>query len=229
MQDPEFMSWYNRRGNYEKTRNSSIDDVINGMFKSAAAKYGTTTPTVKVGMPREDVDLGARIRKEEADRDAERFAAEKKAGFPSVTGAGKAEKEPNNYINYGDKRIYKEGTKLTETEKKNLMTTVLSGGKTGIPDYIMDANNNLKLAPAPIEGEAGYTPTGFFQQKEIPLVGGGRGVTVLVELSNGLKGANRKVKYKPVQKEYFEKAIGASEYTGAPAAGNEDPLGLGIK
>jgi hypothetical protein len=215
MQDPEFQSWYNRRGNYEKTRGSSIDDVINNMFKSSAAKFGTTAPTVKVGMPREEVDLGARIRVAEAGRDAERFAAEKNANFPSVTGKSKAEKEPDNYLDYNDSYIRKRGDKLTPKERANLMTTVLSGGKTGVPDYTIDANGKLKLAPDPIEGEADYTPTGIFRQKEIPLVGGGRGVTVLVELSNNLKGANRKVKYKPVEKEYFERSVGASEYTGA--------------
>jgi hypothetical protein len=232
MQDPEFQSWAKRRGDYEKTRGSSIDDVINNMFKSSAAKYGTTAPTVKVGMPREEVDLGAQIRVAEAGRDAERFAAEKNANFPSVTGKSKAEKEPDNYLDYKDSFIRKRGDKLTPKEKANLMTTVLSGGKTGVPDYTIDANGKLKLAPEPIKGEADYTPTGIFRQKEIPLVGGGRGVTVLVELSNNLKGANRKVKYKPVEKEYFERSVGASEYTGAAtttAPGNQDPLGLGIK
>ena len=192
------------------------------MFKSAAAKYGTTTPTVKVGMRREEVDLGARIRKAEADRDAERFAAEKKAGFPSVTGKEKTPDLPDNYINYDASGITKFGKPYKKTDKANLMTTVLSGGKKGIPDYTIDANDNLALAPAPITGEAAYKPTGYFRQKEIPLVGGGRGVTVLVELSNGLSGANKKVKYKPVEKEYFEKVIGASEYTGATSENTSD-------
>ena len=229
MQDPEFMSWAKRRGDFEEKRGSSIDNVINNIFKSSAAKYGTTTPTVKVGMPREDVDLGAKIRVAEAGRDAERFAAEQAAGFPSVTGAGKTPKPPDNYIDYTASSINKFGKEYSQEERKNVMATVLSGGKSGTPEYTIDANNKLKLAPAAIVAEPDYTPTGVFKQKEVPLAGGGRGVTVLIELSNGLKGANRKVKYKPVQKEYFEKAIGASEYTGAPAAGNEDPLGLGIK
>lgn len=233
MQDPEFMSWYNRRGNYEKTRNSSIDDVINGMFKSAAAKYGTTTPTIKVGMPREDVDLGAGIRKAEAGRDAERFAAEKKAGFPSVTGAGKTseEKLPDNLINYGDNYIRKRGAKLTEDEKlaavknaANIFKGYTDAKGKFVPYtednppkyYVKDQLGKLVQAPksTTFKPEA-FEPTGNFEKSD-------KGV--LIEYSNG--SAKR---FRQVSKELFEKAIGAGEYTGATAAGNEDPLGLGIK
>ena len=175
MQDPEFMSWYKRRGKYEETRGGSIDDVINNMFKSAAAKYGTTTPTVKVGMPREEVDLGARIRKAEADRDAERFAAEKKAGFPSAKGAGKGPKP--SIVDYSNTSFVINGDKMEGGEKLNAITNYLNKAvaitkdKTGKTIKTSKPKiNNLKGIDAKGEEKAyeaeeyssGYTPTGNF-------------------------------------------------------------------
>jgi len=168
MQDPEFMSWYNRRGDYEKTRNRSIDDVINGMFKSAAAKYGTTTPTVKVGMPRENPDIGTGIQLSENARAQARFNAERNAGFPSATGKEKSSK--GSFVNYTDTNIIVEGKPMDDKSQVNAITNYLGRSVT----------NDAKKAPPQITGlqeidkkgkiktlasetyNASYTPTGNF-------------------------------------------------------------------
>lgn len=229
MQDPEFMSWAKRRGDYEKTRGSSIDNVINNIFKSSAAKYGTTTPTVKVGMPREDVDFGAKIRKAEANRDAQRFAAEKEAGFPSVTGKGKTseEKLPDNYIVYEDKVIQKRGKPLTEDQRKAAMTNAAKifkgytdkkgefvpyGDKNPIKYYVKDNLGALLEAPKPITTEKVFEPTGNFEKSD-------KGV--LIEFGNGST-----KKWRQVSQEFFEKAIGADEYTGSTTTGTGTYAGV---
>jgi hypothetical protein len=240
MQDPAFISWYNRRDKYEKQNGRSIEDVISNIFKSSATRYATTTPTVKEGMPRENPDIGARIRIAEASRDAQRFAAEKEAGFPSLTGKSKAEKEPDNFIDYGEKIIKKRGAKLTDTEKAEAVkeaSKIFKGytNKKGefvpydavnnpIKYYVKDNAGNLVAASPEIAGPPGknvtpFEPTGKFEKSD-------KGV--LIEFSNGpVK------KYRQVSQEFFEKAIGASEYsadgTTTDSTGNEDPLGLGIK
>ena len=198
MQDPEFMSWYKRRGDYEKTRGGSIDDVINNMFKSSAAKYGTTTPTVKVGMPREDVDLGAKIRVAEAGRDAERFAAEKKAGFPSVTGKGTAEKEPETYIDFsmGNKARVK-GEKLTEGQAKSLVDNFLTKLSPQVVPFFEKGKTEgqyKKATPDP-ELDKAFQPTGN-------VITTNEGLRF--EYSNGADG----VKYRFVPKQYFEQTTG---------------------
>lgn len=140
MQDPEFQSWYNRRGNYEKTRGSSIDDVINNMFKSSAAKYGTTTPTVKVGMPREDVDISTGIQLSENARAQARFNAERNAGFPSVTGSAKTPK--SSLVDYTNTAVVINGKEMEKDEKVN-----------AIKNYIGRSANINK------EGKVSKTPT----------------------------------------------------------------------
>jgi hypothetical protein len=240
MQDPEFMSWAKRRGAFEEKRGSSIDNVINNIFKSSAAKYGTTTPTVKVSMPSANPDINVGINLSENARAQARFEAEKDAGFPSLTGKSKAEKEPDNFIDYGEKIIKKRGAKLTPDEKAEAVkeaSKIFKGytNKKGqfvpydavnnpIKYYVKDNAGNLLNAPPEIVGPPGtkvtaFEPTGKFEKSD-------KGV--LIEFSNGpVK------KYRQVSQEFFEKAIGASEYsadgTTTTPTGNEDPLGLGIK
>ena len=224
MQDPEFISCYNRRGDYEKTRGGSIDNVINDIFKSAAAKYGTTTPTVKVGMPREDVDLGARIRVAEASRDAQRFAAEKEAGFPSVTGKEKTseKKLPDNYIVYEDKVIQKRGKPLTEDQRTAAVKNAAKifkgytdkegkfvpyGKDNPIKYYVKDNLGALIEAPIATVKEKTFEPTGNFEKSD-------KGV--LIEFGNGST-----KKWRQVSQEFFEKAIGADEYTPGSGQGSQ--------
>jgi len=139
MQDPEFQSWAKRRGDFEKTRGSSIDDVINNMFKSSAAKYGTTTPTVKVGMPREDVDISTGIQLSENARAQARFNAERNAGFPSVTGSTKETKP--SLVNYTDTNIVTNGKPMDDKSQVN-----------AIKNYIGRSTNITK------EGKVSKTP-----------------------------------------------------------------------
>lgn len=198
MQDPEFMSWAKRRGDFEEKRGSSIDNVINNIFKSSAAKYGTTTPTVKVGMPREDVDFGAKIRKAEAGRDAERFAAEKKAGFPSVTGKGTAEKEPETYIDFsiGNKARVK-GEKLTEGQAKSLVDNFLTKLSPQVVPFFEKGKTEgqYKKATPDAELDKAFQPTGNVMTTNEGL---------RFEYSNGEDG----VKYRFVPKQYFEQTTG---------------------
>ena len=197
MQDPEFISWYNRRGDYEKTRGGSIDDVINNIFKSSAAKYGTTTPTVKVGMPREDVDLGARIRVAEAGRDAERFAAEKAAGFPSVTGKGTAEKEPETYIDFSTGVAKVKGKALTEGQSKSLVGNFLTKLSPQVVPFFEKGNTEgqyKKATPDAVLDKA-FQPTGN-------VITTNEGLRF--EYSDGAGG----LKYRFVPKQYFEQTTG---------------------
>lgn len=168
MQDPEFMSWYNRRGNYEKTRGSSIDDVINNMFKSSAAKFGTTTPTVKVGMPRENPDIGTGIQLSENARAQARFNAERNAGFPSVTGAGKTPKP--SLVDYENTSIVINGDKMEKDQKINAITNYLGRSVTNdakkAPPQItglqeIDKKGKIKTL-GPVTYDATYKPTGNF-------------------------------------------------------------------
>ena len=202
MQDPEFMSWYKRRGKYEETRGGSIDDVINNMFKSAAAKYGTTTPTVKVGMPREEVDLGAKIRVAEANRDAERFAAEKKAGFPSVTGKGTEGPEPDNYIDFTSGVGKVRGKSLTEGQSKTLRDNVILSSTVRRLPFFEDGKTKdmyKKLEPDP-KFDPAFQPTGNIETVNTGIV---------VQYSDNAP-KNPKIRYRFIPKEYIEKATGLS-------------------
>ena len=162
MQDPEFMSWYKRRGKYEETRNSSIDDVINNMFKSSAAKYGTTTPTVKVGMPRENPDIGTGIQLSENARAQARFNAERNAGFTSVTGSEKTPK--GSFVNYTGTNIVVEGKPMDDKSQLYAITTYLdkkaSPQITGLQE--IDRKGKIKTLD-PETYNASYTPTGYFR------------------------------------------------------------------
>ena len=209
MQDPEFMSWYKRRGAYEQTRGGSIDDVINNMFKSAAAKYGTTTPTVKVGMPREDVDLGARIRVAEAGRDAQRFAAEKAAGFPSVTGSAKTPK--SSLVDYENTSIVINGDKMEKDQKINAITNYLGRSVTNdakkAPPQItglqeIDKKGQIKTL-GPVTYDATYKPTGNFTDN-------GDG-TVSIEVQSKVN--ENKTGYIKAVKENFDNSIVGNRIT----------------
>ena len=160
MQDPEFQSWYNRRGNFEKTRGSSIDDVINNMFKSSAAKYGTTTPTVKVGMPREDVDISTGIQLSENARAQARFNAERNAGFPSVTGVGKTPK--GSFVNYENTSIEINGDKLEGQEKLNAITNYLGRSVNAKNKKVGPQVEGLPNGMQPYNKDK-YTVTGNFR------------------------------------------------------------------
>ena len=197
MQDPEFMSWAKRRGAFEGTRGSSIDNVINNIFKSSAAKYGTTTPTVKVSMPREDVDLGARIRVAEASRDAQRFAAEKEAGFPSLTGKSKAEKEPETYIDFSTGKASVKGEKLTEGQAKSLVGNFLTKLSPQVVPFFEkgETEGQYKKATPDAVLDAAFQPTGN-------VITTNEGLRF--EYSNGARG----VKYRFVPKQYFEQTTG---------------------
>jgi hypothetical protein len=201
MQDPEFQSWYNRRGNYEKTRGSSIDDVINNMFKSSAAKFGTTAPTVKVGMPREEVDLGARIRVAEAGRDAERFAAEKNANFPSVTGTTKGPKP--SFVNYTDTNIVTDGKPMDDTSRFNALSNFLTKAvsmtkdktgktiKTSLPKVENLKGINTRgeeITYDPENYSSAYKPTGNFKDNNDGTV------SIIVESKTGKTGEIRALK-----------------------------------
>ena len=197
MQDPEFMSWAKRRGAFEQTRGSSIDNVINNIFKSSAAKYGTTTPTVKVGMPREEVDLGARIRVAEASRDAQRFAAEKEAGFPSLTGKSKAEKEPETYIDFSTGKAREKGEKLTEGQAKSLVGNFLTKLSPQVVPFFEKGKTEGQYKKATPDAvlDAAFQPTGN-------VITTNEGLRF--EYSNGAGG----VKYRFVPKQYFEQTTG---------------------
>jgi hypothetical protein len=225
MQDPEFISWYKRRGDYEKTRGGSIDDVINDIFKSAAAKYGTTTPTVKLGMPQADPGINVGINLSENTRAQARFEAEQAAGFPSVTGKGKTseEKLPDNYIVYEDKVIQKRGKPLTEDQRTAAVKNAAKifkgytdkegkfvpyGKDNPIKYYVKDNLGALIPAPIATVKEKTFEPTGNFEKSD-------KGV--LIEFGNGST-----KKWRQVSQEFFEKAIGADEYTGASDGNTSD-------
>jgi hypothetical protein len=219
MQDPEFQSWAKRRGAFEGKRGSSIDNVINNIFKSSAAKYGTTTPTVKVSMPSANPDINVGINLSENARAQARFDAEKDAGFPSLTGKSKAEKVPDNFIDYGDNIIQKRGKPLKEEQIKAALSSATKifkgytnkkgeivpwGPNNPIKYYVKDNEGNLLNAPPEIAPPPGtnvnpFVPTGKFEESD-------KGV--LIEYGNGsIK------KWRQVSKPDFEKAIGASEYS----------------
>jgi hypothetical protein len=200
MQDPEFQSWYNRRGNYEKTRGSSIDDVINNMFKSSAAKYGTTTPTVKVGMPREDVDISTGIQLSENARAQARFNAEQSAGFPSSKGTTKGPKP--SLVDYSNTSFVKNGDKMEQGEKINALSNYLTKAvsmtkdKTGKTITSKPKITNLKGIDAKgneitykaEEYSSGYTPTGNFRDNMDGTV------SIIVESKTGKTGEIKALK-----------------------------------
>jgi hypothetical protein len=132
MQDPEFMSWYNRRGKFEQNRGGSIDDVINNMFKSSAARYGTTTPNVKVSMPRENPDIGTGIQLAENARAQGRYNAELAAGTLGG-GSGNNSTGVQPQIDYINNSVTPVNSKspLDDAERINSLTNMIISSPVG--------------------------------------------------------------------------------------------------
>jgi hypothetical protein len=171
-------------------------------------------------MPSANPDINVGINLSENARAQARFDAEKDAGFPSLTGKSKAEKEPDNFIDYGDNIIQKRGKPLKEEQIKAALSSATkifkgSTNKNGefvpydavnnpIKYYVKDNAGKLVAAPPEIVGPPGtnvnpFLPTGKFEESD-------KGV--LIEYGNGsIK------KWRQVSKPDFEKAIGASEYS----------------
>ena len=231
MQDPEFMSWYNRRGKFEQNRGGSIDDVINNMFKSSAARYGTTTPNVKVSMPQTRVDFSAGIQADENARAWGRYNAELAAGTLGG-GKGTADNTQVSSVNYGNKSISLGKDKMEEKEKrfaieeyldKAVIITKDKDGKKVINKPKVEGLQELSSKDkvnklAPVEYSKAYKPTGNFKDN-------GDG-TVSIELTDKI--TEKKTGYVKVQKNNFEQSITGNRGN-ISTTGNEDPLGLGIK
>jgi hypothetical protein len=225
MQDPEFMSWYNRRGKYEQNRGRSIDEVINNIFKSSAARSGTTTPNVKVGMPQTRVDFSAGIQADENARAWGRYNAELAAGTLGG-GKGTADNTQVSSVNYVNKSISLGGDKMEKDEKifalEDYLTDAVSitkdkdGKKVinkpkveGLQEIL--ANGTVNNLP-PAEYSSVFKPTGNFKDN-------GDG-TVSIEVKND---AYKRTGYIKAQKNNFEQSI-----TGAatPSTGNGSYAGL---
>lgn len=194
MQDPEFQSWYKRRGAYEKDRGGSIDDVINNIFKSSAAKFGTNEATVKVSMPQTDSDIRAGIDLAENARAQARFNAEQAAGFPSTTGAGKTK---GSFVDYTDTNFVLDGSSMKDQSRNNALT-----------NYLKRASNmKNKKEPIKVYGvEGGSKP---YNSNDFPVTGNFRDNgdgTVSIEVKDNAS-ATPKIGYIKADKVNFENSV----------------------
>ena len=173
MQDPEFMSWYNRRGKYEQNRGGSIDDVINNMFKSSAARYGTSTPNIKVSMPRENPDIGTGIQLAENARAQGRYNAEVAAGtLGGGSGNNSAGVQPQiDYINNSVTPVNSKSA-LTQKEVTNSLTNMLLNSTAGTGGFTVYNNTIDGVKAKTTRGEEikynpnDFEPTGSFSESK---------------------------------------------------------------
>jgi hypothetical protein len=204
MQDPEFISWYNRRGKYEENRGGSIDDVINNMFKSSAARYGTSTPNIKVSMPREHPDIGTGIQIAENARAQGRYDAEVEEG---TLGGGRGNNSATGqpYVNYNDSTFSPVGneTTLIQADKINTLKNLLNksqqkGGEGAKPILLSDPNKDSIVRNKKQEAiryTSEYQPTGYFTK--------GNNNNVFVEV----KGKDDKIYYVQYDQGNFERNV----------------------
>lgn len=227
MQDPEFQSWYKRRGSFESAQGNSIDNVIDNMFKSSATRFGTTEPKIKVGMPQTNPDIRTRIDLDENARAQARFEAEKAAGFTSGTGSGGGTGSGNQtnvgtpYIDYDGQQIFKPNTKgqlvaIKPTDKKNYLDNLLAKAKTTTGRnpvlFLSDGTEDkFKGSEGPERYNIDFKTTGrFIPDNENP-------TNVLVEVAT--KGGP--ARYVKVHKSYLESQLGAGNTAPIPAISPE--------
>lgn len=172
MQDPEFQSWYKRRGSFESAQGNSIDNVIDNMFKSSATRFGTTEPKIKVGMPQTKPDIRTRIDLDENARAQARFEAEKAAGFTSGTESGNQTNVGTPGIDYNFQKINVMNPKgkvapLTEADKVSALRFVLQDLKsakdaTKTPALIKNGQNEKNKGGDLTRYDNTMSPTGVF-------------------------------------------------------------------